>query len=79
MLDAASASFIAELAASGLSAMHQLSPTEARQAGKRMIEIYGEGPEMERTQDLEIDASDGGRIGLRLLVPAGRKTGVIVY
>src|SRR2546429_8211432 len=79
MLDDASVKFLSELAASGLPAMHELSPSEAREAGKRMVELYGEGPHMAHAQDLEIEAADGGVIGLRLLVPDGRSAGVIVY
>ena len=79
MLDDASVQFLSELAASGLPPMHELTPSEAREAGKRMVELYGEGPQMARAQDLEIEAADGGLIGVRLLVPHGRTAGVIVY
>src|SRR5436305_3793517 len=79
MLDDASVKFLSELAASGLPPMHELSPSEAREAGKRMVELYGEGPHMARAQDLEIEAADGGLIGLRLLVPDGPTAGVIIY
>ncbi|MFL5831110.1 MAG: alpha/beta hydrolase fold domain-containing protein, partial [Solirubrobacteraceae bacterium] len=79
MLDDASVKFLSELAASGLPPMHELTPSEAREAGKRMVELYGEGPHMARAQDLDIEAADGGLIGLRLLVPDGPTAGVIVY
>jgi cation diffusion facilitator CzcD-associated flavoprotein CzcO/acetyl esterase/lipase len=79
MLDEASAKFIDELAAGGLPPLHELNPTEARQAGARMVDVYGKGPEMPRAQQLEIEAADGGRIGLRILVPSERPRGVIVY
>ena len=39
MLDEASATFIAELAASGLPPLHEMSPREAREAGARMAEL----------------------------------------
>ena len=79
MLDDASVKFLSELAASGLPPMHELTPSEAREAGKRMVELYGEGPHMARAQDVDIEAADGGLIGLRLLVPDGPTAGVIVY
>src|ERR1700686_2795493 len=44
-----------------------------------MVELYGEGPQMARVENLELDAPDGERFGLRLLVPEGRSAGVIVY
>jgi cation diffusion facilitator CzcD-associated flavoprotein CzcO/acetyl esterase/lipase len=79
VLDDASVRFLSELAAGGLPPMHELTPSEAREAGKRMVELYGDGPDVARAQNLEIDAADGGRLGMRLLVPHGRTAGVIVY
>ncbi len=79
MLDEASATFLAGLAARGLPPIHELTPAEARQAGEQMVELYGEGPRMARVENLDLDASDGERFGLRLLVPEGRPAGVIVY
>lgn len=79
MLDKPSTTFIAELAASGLPPIHELSPSEARLAGEQMVELYGEGPEMTLAEDLEIAATDGGRLRLRILVPSDGPRGVIVY
>jgi cation diffusion facilitator CzcD-associated flavoprotein CzcO/acetyl esterase/lipase len=74
MLDEASASFLAELAASGLPPLHTLSPQEAREAGGQMAALYGRGPEMARVEDVELGATR-----LRVLVPGERARGVIVY
>ena len=74
MLDDASATFLAELAASGMPPLHELSPPEAREAGSRMVELYGRGPGMARVEDIEL-----GPMRLRLLVPSERARGVIVY
>jgi cation diffusion facilitator CzcD-associated flavoprotein CzcO/acetyl esterase/lipase len=79
MLDEPSASFIAELAANGLPAIHEQTPEQARQAGQALTELYGRGPDMARAEDLEIEADDGGRIALRMLVPNEQPRGVIVY
>src|SRR5215207_11690738 len=74
MLDEASASFLAELAASGLPPLHTLSPQEAREAGGQMAALYGRGPQMARVEDVELGATR-----LRVLVPGERARGVIVY
>ena len=74
MLDEASASFVAELAASGLPPLHMQSPHEAREAGGQMAALYGRGPQMARVEDVELGATR-----LRVLVPGERARGVIVY
>jgi cation diffusion facilitator CzcD-associated flavoprotein CzcO/acetyl esterase/lipase len=79
MLDQASRNFIAELAAGGLPPMHELTPREARQAGERMVELYGEGPAMARVEEFAIPVAGGDRITARVLVPAETARGVIVY
>ena len=50
--------------------LHELSPSEARAAGAALIELHGRGPEMLRVEDVDCG---------RLLVPAERCRGVIVY
>ena len=70
MLDEASATFLASMAESGLPPLHELTPRAAREAGARMAELYGRGPEMARVEDVELG---------RLFVPNGRARGVIVY
>ena len=74
MLDEASTGFIADLAASGLPPLHELSPREARAAGAGMAELYGRGPRIARVEEVEL-----GPMRLRLLVPSERARGVIVY
>ena len=63
MLDEANMAFIATLAASGVTPLHELSPSEARAAGAALIELHGRGPEMLRVEDVDCG---------RLLVPAER-------
>ncbi len=79
MLDRASLNFIAELEARGMPPMHELTPSEAREAGERMVELYGAGPAMVRVQEFEVPTSDGDRITVRVLVPHEEVRGVIVY
>src|SRR5437588_7192998 len=79
MLDEAGANFIAELAASGVRPIHALTPEQGREAGQRMVELYGPGPAMTRAENVELAAADGGRIGLRVLVARENARGVIVY
>ena len=79
MLDQGSTNFIAELAATGLPPIHELTPRDARQAGDRMVELYGKGPAMAQVQELEIPTADGDQIKLRILVPHERVRGAIVY
>src|SRR5438270_5390626 len=79
MLDEAGANFIAELAASGVRPIHALTPEQGREAGQRMVELYGPGPAMTRAENVELGAADGGRIGLRVLVARENARGVIVY
>ncbi len=79
MLDEASSRFLAELAAGGMSPVHELTPVEARAAGAQMAELYGEGPRMVRADEVTIAARDGEPLSLRLLVPDGDVRGVIVY
>jgi cation diffusion facilitator CzcD-associated flavoprotein CzcO/acetyl esterase/lipase len=74
MLDDATATFLATLAESGLPPLHALSPQEARAAGARMVELYGEGPRVASVADVELES-----LRLRLLVPDERPRGVIVY
>ena len=54
MLDEASPTFLASMAESGLPPLHELTPQAAREAGARMAELYGRGPEMARVEDVEL-------------------------
>jgi cation diffusion facilitator CzcD-associated flavoprotein CzcO/acetyl esterase/lipase len=74
MLDEASAAFIATLRASGLPALPELSPQEARAAGEQLVALHGAGPQMRRVEEVV-----AGAVPLRLLVPGERARGVIVY
>ena len=79
MLDEPSAKFIAEMAASGLPPLHELTPAQAREAGRQMVELYGRGPEMECVEDVDISTADGDAIKLRILVPEAPRAVMVYY
>jgi cation diffusion facilitator CzcD-associated flavoprotein CzcO/acetyl esterase/lipase len=79
MLDDASERFLAELAASGAPPVHELTPEQAREAGKQMAERHGAGPAMTCVENLTITTPDGGQIPLRVLVPTQHPRALIVY
>ena len=79
MLDESTTRFLDELAAAGLPPVHELSPEQARAAGEGMAALYGPGPEMASTQEVELRTADDGLITVRVLVPSGRVRGVITY
>jgi acetyl esterase len=78
-LDEATRAFIAEMQASGMPPLHEMTPAEARALGPRLRELYGDGPDMERVEQVTIEAHDGGFFGARVLVPHGERRGIIVY
>ncbi len=76
-LDEATTALLAEMAASGLGPLHELTPPEAR---GRMAAMRGEGPpgpDM-TVRDTRVRAS-GGFVPVRILTPVERPRGVIVY
>lgn len=77
-LDQATTALLEEMAASGLSPLHELTPAEAR---GRMAALRGEappGPDMFSVRDTRVRAS-GGFVPVRVLVPVDQPRGVIVY
>ncbi|HLJ03110.1 MAG TPA: alpha/beta hydrolase fold domain-containing protein, partial [Solirubrobacteraceae bacterium] len=79
MLDQASAGLLKQLATSGLRPLHELAAADARAAGTRMAELYGQGPDMARVRDLTLPAGDGASVTARVLVPHQTPRAVIVY
>ncbi len=81
-LDHATLAFLAasaEAAGPDAKPMWQMSPAEARATAAAMNEMFGTGPEMHRTEDHVLDASDGGSFRVRVHVPRESPTGVFVY
>jgi acetyl esterase/lipase len=78
-LDEATASFLAQLADSGVKPLQELSPVEARAFAAMLRELYGPGPEVEKSYDVELTTADGHSFAVRVLVPAGDVRALIVY
>jgi acetyl esterase len=78
-LDEATVGFLTQLAESGAKPLHELDPVEARGFMAMLRDLYGPGPEVERTYDVELAAADGGSFTVRVLVPAGDIGALVVY
>jgi acetyl esterase len=78
-LDEATSKLLAEMAASGMKPLHEMTPAEARGLGSMLCEMYGPGPEMARVSEESIPTPDGASITARILVPDESPTAVIVY
>jgi acetyl esterase len=78
-LDEATSNLLAEMAASGMKPLHEMTPAEARGLGSMLCEMYGPGPEMARVSEESIPTPDGASITARILVPSESPTAVIVY
>ncbi|MDQ6674977.1 MAG: alpha/beta hydrolase [Chloroflexota bacterium] len=79
VLDEATSALLAEMAASGMKPLHEMTPMEARGLGPMLRDMYGAGPEMARVEDFEVRAADGASLTVRMLVPGDHPRAVIVY
>ncbi len=77
-LDDATTAFLAQMAESGRTPLHEMTPMEARGLGVALSEMYGPGPEVGSVTDDAVPV-DGGRIGVRILTPRGPARAVLVY
>jgi acetyl esterase len=78
-LDEATAGFLTQLAAAGGPPLHEMSPEEARGFGALLRELYGPGPDVEKSYDVELATADGHSFTVRVLVPAGDIRALVVY
>ena len=78
-LDQATSTLLAEMAASGMKPLHEMTPEEARGLGGMLCEMYGPGPEVARVTEVSIPTPDGASIGARVIVPNDAPTAVIAY
>jgi acetyl esterase len=78
-LDEATSKLLAEMAASGMKPLHEMTPEEARGLGGMLCEMYGPGPEVARVSAVSIPTPDGATIGARVFVPNESPTAVIAY
>jgi acetyl esterase len=78
-LDEATSKLLAEMAASGMKPLHEMTPEEARGLGGMLCEMYGPGPDVARVTEASIPTPDGAAIGARIIVPNDAPTAVIAY
>ncbi len=78
-LDAATTTFLAQMAEAGGKPLHEMTPQEARGFGAALREMYGPGPEMAQVIEHQVPTRDGGSFALRVLVPAGAPRAMIIY
>jgi acetyl esterase/lipase len=78
-LDEATSKLLAEMAASGMKPLHEMTPEEARGLGGMLCEMYGPGPDVARVTRTSIPTPDGASIGARVFVPNDAPTAVIAY
>jgi len=78
-LDEATAGFLTQLAESGSKPLHELTPAEARGFGAMLRDLFGPGPDVEKSYDVELATADGHSFSVRVLIPAGEIRAVIVY
>ncbi len=78
-LDEATAGFLTQLAESGSKPIHELTPEEARGFGAMLRDLFGPGPDVEKSYDVELATADGHSFTVRVLIPAGEIRALIVY
>jgi acetyl esterase len=78
-LDEATVGFLTQLAESGAKPLHELTPEEARGFTAMLRELYGPGPDVEKSYDVQLPTADGHSFTVRILVPAGEIRALIVY
>jgi acetyl esterase len=77
-VDQATSAFLAQMVESGARPLHEMSPDEGRALMASLRELFGPGPDMARVEEARVTAGDGS-FPVRVLVPAGRPRGVVVY
>lgn len=78
-LDIATTALLSQMAAAGGPPIEEMTAADARLIGEGMAAMYPDGPDMVQVRDLEIPASDGGKIKARLLRPSETPCGLLVY
>src|SRR3954449_11207811 len=78
-LDEATAKLLAEMAASGMKPLHEMTPAEARGLGGMLCEMYGPGPEVARVSEETVTTADGASFTVRVFVANDAPNAVIAY
>jgi acetyl esterase len=78
-IDEATAGFLTQLAESGAQPLHELTPEEARAVTSALAELFGPGPDVAKSDDVQVPTPDGDHITVRVLVPEGAIRALVVY
>jgi len=78
-IDEATAGFLTQLAESGVKPLNEMTPGEARGFYAALRELYGPGPDVAKSYDVQVPTPDGGHITVRVLVPEGEIRALVVY
>jgi acetyl esterase len=78
-IDEATAGFLTQLAESGAKPLHELTPEEARGVTAALGELFGPGPDVKQSYDVQVPTPDGDHITVRVLVPEGEIQALVVY
>jgi len=78
-IDEATAGFLSQLAESGAKPLHELAPEEARAVTSALGELFGPGPDVAKSDDVQVPTPDGDHITVRVLVPEGEIRALVIY
>jgi acetyl esterase len=78
-IDEATAGFLTQLAESGAKPLHELTPEEARGVTAALSELFGPGPDVKKSYDVQVPTPDNDHIKVRVLVPEGEIQALVVY
>jgi len=78
-IDAATAGLLTQLAESGRKPLHEMTPDEARGFNAALRDVMGPGPQIASSRDVTLPAADGGEFTVRVLVPEGEISALLVY
>ena len=78
-IDEATAGFLTHLAESGAKPLTEMTPEEARGFMSALRELYGPGPDVAKSYDVQVPTPDGEHITVRALVPEGEIRALVVY
>jgi acetyl esterase len=78
-IDEATAGFLTQLAESGARPLHEMTPEEARTFTSALRDLYGPGPAVAKSYDVQVPTPDGDHITVRVLVPEGEIRALVVY
>ncbi len=78
-IDEATAGFLSQLAESGAKPLHEMTPEEARGFTAALRDLFGPGPDVAKSYDVQVPAADGGQFTVRVLIPEGEIRALVVY